>query len=627
MPGETGGQNEFREAGGISTIPEDVALGKLKQPIALVSWLPKDGGAEPLAVKAISGFEGEGVQRQTIHYLVLSPELNSLGLTITRKDGGAVRITAADGCLPIDPEQVQTVAIGDRVFKPRTDPWENLGLLESKPAKIDEESQRTLNQIVQLWQAALAGEENLGQFLQANMDREALAEVQDTLAFLKNHPLLQKWHYDLAKIDAWRLADLPSLEQRKEYLKKIGVSFLFMDSEEFGLLMRAADKIQNKQDFTAEDVSLLNALALAEVAVSGCAQFSSAFYLTPLNERFALANIAENYFMRGLVPVGTFSRHQQNYLAFSQIMAGEGEEMPEWFSPYRGDEFRYAPAISGTIANAGGKYFFNLEGETADSMAGILDHERIHFISSLAKSSAQEFPKHDGFRSDEAFTECLALLIKHGADAGVALGSEDIDRTSYRRAVEEVLRIVLEVNQFSGDDRLGAKLLLRGLTGIPKGEVKGLFEPLETYYDQNKIGGEVSFSERMAAFSDERRLYEINEITVSKNSPKKKTREVIGSVSYEEARQKDRWMDRKSFSRSRRIALRWPMHLIETTFRNGVTDSAYEKVLANEGARREMGLMVESYYRNYARAIKKWLEETKKRGVVPSVAAAASEKS
>jgi len=260
-------------------------------------------------------------------------------------------------------------------------------------------------------------------------------------------------------------------------------------------------------------------------------------------------------------------------------------------------------------------------------MAGILDHERIHFISSLAKSSAQEFPKHDGFRSDEAFTECLALLIKHGADAGVALGSEDIDRTSYRRAVEEVLRIVLEVNQFSGDGRLGAKLLLRGLTGIPKGEVKGLFEPLETYYDQNKIGGEVSFSERMAAFSDERRLYEINEITVSKNSPKKKTREVIGSVSYEEARQKDRWMDRKSFSRSRRIALRWPMHLIETTFRNGVTDSAYEKVLANEGARREMGLMVESYYRNYARAIKKWLEETKKRGVVPSVAAAASEKS
>lgn len=621
MPTEGGDQSEFQDR--IATVSKEEALAKLKEPVILTSQLGQANEGKPLAVESISGFEGETTQRQTIHYLVLSPELNSLGLAITGKDEKIAKITAVDGCLLVDPQQIQTVVIGDRIFRLRGDPWENLRLLEIKPAKIEKESQRTLEQMVQLWQAAIGGERDLGQFLQANMDKDTLAEIQDTLAYLQNHPQLQKWHYDLGKIDPWQLADLPSLEERREYLKKLGVSFPFFDSEEFGLLTQVADKIKNKQDFTTEDISLLNALTLAEMAVSGCAQFSSSFYLTPLNERFALANIAENYFLKNLVPRRAFALHQKDYQTFAQIMADEGEKVTKWFTPFRGEEFRYAPAINGTIANAGGKYFFNVSGETADSMAGILDHERIHFLTSQAKSLAKEYPSYDGFRSDEAFTECLALLIKHNANAAVALESGDIGRTSYGRAVEELFKIILEVDRFAGGDKTGAKLLFQGLTGIPEGGVKGLFEPLETYYDQNKVGGEVSFSEGMAAFSDERRLYEISEIAPSKNSPKRRIREVIKAVTQEEVRQRDRWETKRSISRKRKSLLRWPMQLIQTAFRSGLTDLAYEKVLVDEGAKKEMKLMLESYYRNYIKAIKRWLAETKKWGVAPGVAAAA----
>lgn len=343
-----------------------------------------------------------------------------------------------------------------------------------------------------------------------------------------------------------------------------------------------------------------------------------------MSEKFALAGIAENYFLKDLVPKEAFSLHQRAYQDFSQMMSNEGELVPEWFSPYRGEEFRYAPAIGPTIANPD-QYFFGIFGETASSMAHIFDHERGHYLQSCASALAKD-SQEEGFSSEEVYTECLALLIRYQADPLKAINSEEIKRTSYGRGVEELLKVLLEVDRFSGKTKTGAKLLFRGLTQGAETKPKRPLEPLEEYYDQNKVGGETSFSQRMAAFSDERRIYITTYFSASEESPNEEIKKVIDAINYEELRKKDNQESEEYFIKCKERFRDNPTALIEAGYRDKIEDFILEKVMANEASKNELEVMVESIYRQYLESVKNWLEKTGKMEVSPGGEAALSAK-
>jgi len=556
------------------------------------------------ALETVSGFrKGTSLEKfQIISCLRGNPELR---ITIKKRTGEEIAPNNSQ-LYPLE-EGDKLIADG-KVYEVKHDPWCNVMLVEEGKKKVaNPENISILNKVIGLWEAAIASEEELNNFLEENIEEGSLEEMREALEYLKSHPTMQQ---DLAKIDPWFLANLPNQEAIVAYLSRdLSIPYSFLESEEFQTLVAIVEKIRRGEQFSPEEILFLNALSVSDLATQLSIHDTQTVRITPFNERYALANLAENYLMRSLVPSSVFQQHANHYTSFSRLMTEQKVKMPEWFSPYRGEEFTYGPANGRTIANAGGKYFLDIFGENKESMAHVLDHERIHALISHARQLQYNkvgIPeKYQGFSSEETYVETLSLIIKYQGDVKAILQGEEIDKTTYANACRQLLKILEEINERSEDPLMATKLLVEGLVGIAEGYTKGLFEPIKNYYDANFEGPR--FAERMAAFSDERKISVIETPAESPNLSRDNIRRALLSVSLEDIKAKSWWLDQESYGKIVELYTTYPLLLLGN-LQEG-EKLFLERIISNHEAKKEMQEIVDSYYRNYLEMIKRRIEK------------------
>jgi hypothetical protein len=242
-------------------------------------------------------------------------------------------------------------------------------------------------------------------------------------------------------------------------------------------------------------------------------------------------------------------------------------------------------------------------------MAHVLDHERIHVLISHARQLQYNkvgIPEeYQGFSSEETYVETLSLLIKYRGDVGAILQGGEIDRTYYANACRQLLKILEEINERSGDPLMATKLMVEGLVGIAEGHTRGLFEPIESYYDTNFEGPR--FAERMAAFSDKRKISVIETPAETKDLPRDNIRRALLSVSLEEIKAKVSWFDQELYDGRINLYTNSPLLLLGNLQEE--EKLFLERIISNPQARKEMQEIVDSYYRNYLEMIKIRIEE------------------
>lgn len=601
--------NEGKDIEGLS---ETEVLGRIYNPVSL------EVDVGNLSLLTISGFSQD--RKGSLHYILPSEEAVSLGFSLIGKDGRVKTIDIPGNFVPLETNEVEAISLGNDIFRFQRDAWCNVLLAKRKSGRLVENKHYAgvLGKVVNLWEAAVEGEDKFESFLRENVDETTLGEIRLAIDCLKLYPKLQGPTTYASRIRPWDLAKLATFEERKSALTGKQVSSSFFKTEAFTRLMEITEKIRSKKPLTQKDESFLHALAVAESATAENVHSPSFFRITSLNERYVVANLVENYFMRSLVPKGAFRLHQKYYLDFAEYMRSLGVNVPEWFTSYRGDEFSYGPAVDSIIANVRDRYFFFTFGETPESMAGMLNHERLHFLLKEArkKSGDQEYK---GFCSGEAFVESLALLIKYKGDIRAILAGSDMGRTSYCQGVKQLLEILDEINRATGDSLLGVKLLFQGLTDLATGKIRGNLEPLERFYDENNIGKEKSFAETMAPFSDSRRIYLGNEVKASSELPKAKIKEAVFSVSYEEAKQAGFLFGRKQYQRALDDLVEHPLRLLSAYHDQNQNLLFYERVFNNPEAREELQTIIDNVYRNYVQAVKEWIAEIKRLGKLPAL--------
>jgi len=566
-----------------------------------------------LALKTVTGFDnGIGIHREALHFLFVSEELR--GASLIKKDGSIEEITKDSFFIPIDSNEIEKIKIGEKEFTVKEDSWRNLAFREKEDLEIDQQTEDCLNKVVELWESAIEGGAKFDQFLSTNVDQETLGEIKRAIKFLEIHPIFQQDSTYAEEIDVWKLAEVATRDERLQILKNAYISYTFRESEEFELVNNVANKIRDSKPLDLDDRTLLDAMALSGRLSEKNIHDSENFRITSLNERFVIANAVENFLTRELCPPNTFEIHQQFYSEFAQQLKNSGVEVPDWFSGYRGDEFKFGPAVNSTIANAGGLYFFDSFKETAEIMPGLLCHERIHALHSLAISLGKDRERYEGFRSEETFTEAMSLLIQFKGDPGAVLKSKEIELTSYCQAEKTLFVLLEEINKFSGDKMTSAKLLFRGLAGIASGEISGEFEPIEKYYNENNIGQGEKFAQKMATFSDERRIYSLPSFEDNlENLPKNAMEQKLKEITLEEAQKIDSNItDGVELAKEIKRYIENPLSLLRN-WSFGINKLCLDKVLANPDTRTELQGFINEYYQNYLEAIKKRLQEDKQK--------------
>ncbi len=575
-------------------------------------------------ISTITGFTTqERRTRRPIHYIFFSPQ-NPFQIIRNKREA---LLPDKPGYVQVNPGEEITYN-GER-FQTKEDPWGNLYLTRINPHpeanEVDPAHEEIIEKIVALWESAIESEEALGKFQQENIDPQVIQEIEETVTYLEEHPELQRLSntgaigsISLSQIDPWELAQKCSSQKGKkesasfsekvrDYLRQKGVHSHFFKTDTFKKILEITQRISQNENFTPEDITFLNALASSRRAMEINIHTSELLFINDITRRYAIANLVENYLARQLLPEKSFTLHQRDFQKFIQTMKSIGEAIPPWFTPYRGEEFTFGPAIGSVMASAYGNYFFSLKRQKPAFAAAVLNHERIHSLTILARTLSHREQESKGFRSEESFTEAFSLLVRYQGDAQKALQSPDIKNTSYEQAVRELLKIIDEINQSCNPDKpmLGTRLMLRGITAIAKGEI-GDYDyllPLEKYYNQNKPAGKKKFRERMAPFSDQR-------ITRGHYPPSlphfpPDVSEAILKVPYEEVKSMVPTLDPKSFQEKKELHSRYPDYLLfPTSVRDEVKEAIFHSISNHPSVREKIEKTITQHYRQYLEAIK-----------------------
>lgn len=555
----------------------------------------------------VAGHEQERPMRNFIDAQALD---DNSSVVVKFKDGTTKTITKTEEM--IDITEADELTIDGKAYKYGKDVWQNpnlvaLPLRKESTAEFD----TVLKKVIGLWESALAGDEAFDHFLAENIDKEELAEIQSGIDYLRSHPLLQRAYFDWQKVNPWNLAQLKTTDERRQALKKSWVASSLVDGEEFINLNNIANKISEGVELDAQDNAFLAALNIKDRANSLCIHQPLDIYLTDINRRYAIANIIEGYLTRAVVPGGVFQEHEGHYRQFGQTLRDHGVEVPEWFTPFLGDEFIYGIRINGIIANLGGKYFIDSRTGEKGYMARIFDHERVHALEKEARSQASHVVKEGEkeFMSEEGYTETLALLIKNNGSVETALQENNNSGLWYANAVRELLGIIGEINNVSTDQFLGVTLLARGLFELPKRNWDSSpLSLIKQYYDENDIGRGKTFEEKMKPYSDSRFYSSHEEFTEDQNLPSDRIVALAREISFESVRALYPYVDENLWNTLVKGVEKWPFGLLGTSMMGSARDLILEAVLKDQEAKSELQAITDSFYRNYIVEIKKRYE-------------------
>lgn len=531
---------------------------------------------------------------------------------IIDKSGQVINLEKASTPVPF--QNIQRVIIDGEEYIPSRDAWLNPYLYKrvSESNPINVEFSTTVADVASLWETAAANPSKLAKFIQEKLGLDAYNEIANAVAFVKTHPELAKIH---EKIDPWELANLPQ-EARRVFFEgpNSGVTASFMETDSFQILQSVIDKIAKNENLTDSDKIFITALQNADLITrEGMRGNLARRPITDLNEQYAIANMAEDQMLRQLIPSAAFTTHQATYGDFINTMKKRGLELPDWFTAYKGSEFRYGIKLNGVKANAGGSYFISFQ-EASEDMAHILDHERVHVLESTARDIGVRTIGYDKFYalpkpefySSEPYTEALALLIQNKGDAKAALAANETTGIFYAPGVKELLKIVQDVNNYSGDPLLGTELMLRGMTDQGLGLVNHNLTRLAEYYDKNLAGGR-SFAKRMQPYSSQPVRFEIPMGEGTKELPIDKFKQAISNLNSDEINWPNNYWpyDAENFDQAKAWALEHPLSLLEGGLKNGAFDQEFLKaVMSDPEARKQMQALIDNFYIDYAKTLR-----------------------
>jgi hypothetical protein len=609
-------RNLFSREAEIETIKKDQLNQEFEQPVLKETKLEVDG--EKMVIRSYSDFDQSVLDKEIgITYIEATQDLVDRGFWIVDADGNSRKIEVVGEMIKIDLAENNyspktKLKIGGIEYRVRRDRWGNLLMGKDQSIEVDEKSERIINKIVELWESAVEGDEELDKFMRKNVDQTVADEVTRAVDYLKAHPELEDESYYLSELTLWDFPKFETKSELKAYLRKKRVSVDFLDTDAGKKMVEVLEKIQANQDLNLEDRTFLDAMVLAKRAVEGNNRIAG-FSVTEFNQRFIVANLIENYFAKELTPAGTFANQQEYFNGFKNLMKQQGLEVPDWFTAYRGDEFLFYPAINSTIANAGGNYFFSVRPDNVDEMAATLIHERVHNLKEHASSLSGIY--EEGFRSDEVYTEAMALLIKYQGDVEAILSSSEVDKTSYSEGVRQLLDILKEINNHSSDQLKGAKLMFKGLTELAGGRAENRFQLVRDYYDSHHLGNGQEFSEVMAAFDDSRggiiRFYGEDSA-----SPKQRNiNRILDNYSIEEAKKNGFWGEEEALQKQWQQIKEDPIMILSAAKKDNYKGELYKRIMADPKARGELEKIIESNYQDYVQAIIAYQEDIKTRGL------------
>lgn len=447
----------------------------------------------------------------------LLPLANNNGdIGISGSDGQPIDLAALTA--PLSITEVSKLEFNGKSYRLGRDAWGNPSVYKNKEEEnvaLNPKFTEALQKSVQLWEAALEGEDSIYRKVQELYGDEAVEIVSGLTAALEENPGIQRNRYWAEAIDLWDLAykgktvegALKLLNGENGGIRK---PYGLEKTKEFDKCITIIKKIIAHQPLTEKERYFLDALKMSRIALRKSIREMTTWGINEFSRPYVIANIVENLICREAIGWDVYEVHQQHFQDFSSRLYEDGYEVPSWFTSYSGNEFLWSFALDGTIANAAGHYF--IESSTnKENVAHVLDHERGHSLrsetDSIGQSTRFKKEKAEGRqlpyeRYDESFTESLALLVRSKGDVAKALEDNSLQSMSYKNGVEQLLLIIQEIQEVSGDQLLGSKLLIDGYKLLADGESWSQTDALRTYYDKQIAQRDGAFDERMDRYAD-----------------------------------------------------------------------------------------------------------------------------
>jgi hypothetical protein len=536
---------------------------------------------------------------------------------------------------------VKEIRVDNKVYTVDRDAWGNPSTYvksENKSQEPKGEFQETLKKATSLWEAATLGEDELRETIANLFGEEVLIIVVNILSQLEEYPEIQANKYWARKIDLWDIAYKgKTVDDAKKILRGVGggvrLPYGLDNTPMFHKCEEIIEKIINHQALTDQDRFFIDAIKVSKFAISKSIRSLDTYSINDFSRRYAMANLVENLLCRELVGWDIYEQHHADFDDFSSNLEKSGYKVPEWFQPYEGNEFVWSFALDGTIANAGGKYFLDSISNPED-ITHVLDHERCHRLRTIASDLGQntrweaekEGTKFEFEKYDESFTESLALLIRNGGNVEHAIAENNEQTMSYKNGVDRLLRILLAINNHSGDLLLASKLMIDGLKGISGGSSLSQTDAVRAYYD-SQIAEEGAFDALMSDFADQdiiRVKWGANEDEKSKpdiSILKETIRSSMADIKYDDLNEQEKQKYRggsEKFEEYKERELgyleKWPISIIDDS-PSPLVRKILNQVVDSPDASIQLQAMLNYDYEQYATALRSWLETGKKKRI------------
>lgn len=536
---------------------------------------------------------------------------------------------------------VKEIRLNDKSYVIGRDAWGNPSTYVKSETKTPEpkgEFRETLEKATLLWEAAILGEDELRETIVTLFGEEVLEIVVNLLSQLEKYPEIQANNYWAEKIDLWDIAYKgKTVDGAKKILRGenggVRLPYGLDDTPMFHRCEEIIEKIINHQALTDQDRFFVDAIKVSKIAIRRSIRSLDTYSINDFSRRYAMANLVENLLCRELVGWDIYEQHRVDFGEFSSTLEESGYEVPNWFQPYKGNEFVWSFALDGTIANAGANYFLDTN-SNPEYITHVLDHERGHRLLSIAYNIGRNIryeaekggAKFEYEKYHESFIESLALLIRNGGNVGEAIAENNEQTMSYKNGVDRLLRILLEINERSGDPLLASKLMVDGLKGMSEGSSLSQTDAVRKYYD-SQIAEEGAFDALMGDFAD-------NNIILVKwngNEDEKLEPDIsilmdviqssMASIQYSDLNEQEKqkyWGGPEKFEEHKERELghleKWPISIIGDS-PSPLVSRILKKVINSLDASDQLQSMLNFDYEQYAVALRNWLDTGKKKKI------------
>lgn len=521
---------------------------------------------------------------------------------------------------PIRTKDIGKVLIDGKEYKIYIDVWQNPFLSEPIVPQINTVFKGELENIANVWEAALKNPEQVDQILQGVLDAGSYQEIKQIAQVAKDNPEFRL--FPSAKFNPWEFASLTT-EEKARFLENIG-PYPFPGSQTLQRLIKLSEKIETGQPLMEEEIMFIKAFQYKDIALRKASGFKAGARVSELTEPYVLANLGEHYILAKMVPMEAFDAHIEVFADFMQLMEQRGVKLPRWFNSYRRDEFRYHIRYEGhPVANVGGNYFLSHQADSVEEVAAIVTHERVHVLDHAADDITKNYQKAEGFDSYEVFTDTLANLMRYKGDVEKALAYNSRSISAYRTGNEELLKIVREVNQHSGDPLLGTELLARGILDKSEGKTRRLVEPIENYYNQNLTRDGQSFALRMGRFDEKKMVVGVSPGETSEvGDVIEVVQEPLSMAEIERALRSlpdERFRGFRTYlsDEERRAVVNekiqfmidHPTFEVYSQYSDELDDILYQGIISDPAASKELQAHINRYYERYVREIRGKIDE------------------